>query len=60
MHSENRVLIRTAITGMEHHMAQLRVCHLTSVHLALDTRVFHKEARSLAEAGYDLMLNAQS
>jgi len=39
--------------------ARHRVCVLTSVHSALDTRVFHKEARSLAAAGYRVELIAQ-
>jgi len=36
-----------------------RVCVLSSVHSALDTRVFHKEARALAAAGYRVELIAQ-
>ena len=35
-----------------------RVCILSSVHLALDNRVFYREARSLVRAGYQVTLVA--
>ena len=33
-----------------------RVCHLSSAHHGLDTRIFHKECVSLASAGFDTHL----
>ncbi|UCG57499.1 MAG: glycosyltransferase family 4 protein [Phycisphaerales bacterium] len=36
-----------------------KVCILTSVHLPFDGRVFHKEAKSLVKADYDVALVAQ-
>jgi glycosyltransferase involved in cell wall biosynthesis len=36
----------------------IRICHLTSVHLPFDTRIFHKECLSLAKDGFDVFFVA--
>jgi glycosyltransferase involved in cell wall biosynthesis len=37
-------------------MKALKIVHLTSVHTALDHRIFQKECRSLARAGFDVTI----
>ncbi len=40
-------------------MKDKKICMLTSVHSALDVRIFYKEAKTLVKAGYHVVLIAQ-
>jgi glycosyltransferase involved in cell wall biosynthesis len=55
------VLTQTADTGAGTASAQMhvRVAVLTSVHVPSDTRIYHRECKALAEAGYAVTLVAQ-
>lgn len=39
---------------------KIKVCHLSTVHPSYDTRIFHKECKSLLHLGYDVTLIIQN
>ena len=41
-------------------MQEIKICMITTVHTPYDTRIFYKQAKSLVEAGYSVILIAQS
>lgn len=43
-------------TGRLRTMQKLKICLMTTVHDAFSTRIFYKEARSLAKAGHEVVL----
>jgi len=42
------------------HKSRQKICIFTTVHRPFDVRVFHRQARTLAEAGYDVVLLAHA
>jgi glycosyltransferase involved in cell wall biosynthesis len=40
-------------------MEKVKVCHISTVHNKNDIRIFHKECRALADAGYDVTYMTQ-
>jgi len=40
-------------------MQKIKICHISTVHPAFDVRIFHKECKTLLNAGYDVSLIVQ-
>ncbi len=40
-------------------MQKIKICHISTVHSAFDDRIFHKECKTLLNAGYDVSLIVQ-
>ena len=40
-------------------MQKIKICHISTVHPAFDVRIFHKECKTLLDAGYDVSFIVQ-